>query len=174
MMESRMSKPKSELIMVAQVGAVHGVQGEFKILSFMQNPVSVLEYSPLLSDKGEVALNITAAREHKGQLLVRAKEAPDRTAAEKLKGLKLYIDRADLPEIAEDDDYYITDLIGLSVVDQAGVAFGKVSGVENFGAGDLLDLQPLEGPRVYIPFTRVAVPEVDIKAGRVMINRDFL
>jgi 16S rRNA processing protein RimM len=166
--------PKPELVLIAQIGAAHGIQGEFKLLSFMEESVSVLEHSPLLSEKGEPALNITAAREHKGQLLVRAKEAPDRTAVEKLVGLKLYIERADLPALEDEDDYYIADLIGLGVVDQAGEPFGRVAGVENFGAGDLLDLQPLEGPRVFIPFTRDAVPEVDMAAKRVVINRDYL
>jgi 16S rRNA processing protein RimM len=165
--------PKPDLILVAQIGAAHGVQGEFKLLSFMEDPASVLEHSPLLSDKGQPALNITAAREHKGQLLVRAKEAPDRTAVEKLVGLKLYVERADLP-VLEDEDDYITDLIGLEVIDQAGAVYGRVAGVENFGAGDLLDLQPLEGPRLFIPFTRDAVPEVDMTGRRIVINRDFL
>jgi 16S rRNA processing protein RimM len=165
---------KLELVMVAQVGAPHGVQGEFKLLSFMDDPVSVLEHSPLLSAKGEPALNVTAAREHKGQLLVRAKEVPDRTAAEKLNGLKLYIERADLPAITDEDDYYITDLIGLEVVDQAGQPVGKVVNVDNFGAGDLLDVRPLEGANFYVPFTIANVPEVRLSEGRIVVDLNGL
>ncbi|MDC7685293.1 ribosome maturation factor RimM [Asticcacaulis sp. BYS171W] len=161
---------KSNLIFVAQVGAVHGVQGEFKLLSFMDDPVSVLEYNPLLSQDGKPALVITAARAHKGQLLVRAEQAPDRTAAEKLKGLKLYVDRAELPEIEDEDDYYITDLIGLEVRGTDGSVLGRVKAVEDFGAGDLLDIQPKGGASYYLMFTRENVPDVNIADGYVVIS----
>jgi 16S rRNA processing protein RimM len=160
---------KPTLVLVAQIGAAHGVQGEFKLLSHTDDPLSVLEYNPLLDERGEPALSITAARAHKGALLVRAEEVPDRTAADKIKGLKLYVDRADLPE-TEDDEYYITDLIGLSVVDVAGKAIGKVANVDNFGAGDLLDIKPLEGANFYVLFSLENVPEVSIADGRVVVD----
>ena len=162
-----MTQPKANLIFVAQVGAPHGVQGEFKLISHMDDPVSVLEHNPLLNERGEPALSITAAREHKGALLVRAEEAPDRTAAEKLTNLKLYVDRADLPD-TDEDEYYITDLIGMDVVDTAGAPVGKVVNVENFGAGDLLDIRPLEGPTFYLLFSLDNVPDVRL-ADRVVV-----
>lgn len=158
-----------QYIFVAQVGAAHGVQGEFKLISHMDDPASVLEHDPLLNEKGEPVLSITAAREHKGALLVRAKEAPDRTAVEKLKGLKLYINRADLPE-PDEDEYYITDLIGMSVVDTAGQPVGKVSNVENFGAGDLLDIKPLEGANFYLLFIAENVPEVRLSDRIIVVD----
>lgn len=164
-----MPDARSELVLVAQVGAAHGVQGEFKLLSFMNDPVSVLEHDPLLDDQGRPALSITAAREHKGALLVRAKQAPDRTAAEKLKNIKLYIPRADLPD-TEEDEYYITDLIGMAVVDTAGNMVGMVANVDNFGAGDLLDIKPVEGAGFYLAFTRDNVPEVDAAARRITVD----
>ncbi len=160
---------KTNLILVAQIGAAHGVQGEFKLLSFMDDPVSVLEHNPLLDAQGKPALSITAARAHKDALLVRAEEAPDRTAAEKLKNLKLYIDRADLPE-PEEDEFYITDLIGLKAVDPAGNAVGTIANVDNFGAGDLLDVKPIEGVSFYVPFTLDHVPEVRLAEGVVVVD----
>ncbi len=160
---------KSQFIFVAQVGAAHGVQGEFKLISHMDDPISVLEYDPLLNEKGEPVLSITAAREHKGALLVRAKEAPDRTAVEKLKGLKLYIDRADLPE-PDEDEYYITDLIGMSVVDTAGQPVGTVANVDNFGAGDLLDIKPLEGANFYLLFIAENVPDVRLSDRVIVVD----
>ena len=160
---------KSNLVLVAQIGAAHGVQGEFKLLSHTDDPLSVLEFNPLLDERGEPALSITAARAHKGALLVRAEEVPDRTAADKVKGLKLYVDRADLPE-TEEDEYYITDLIGMSVVDVAGQPVGKVANVENFGAGDLLDIKPLEGANFYVLFSLENVPEVLLAEGRVVVD----
>jgi 16S rRNA processing protein RimM len=160
---------KPNLVLVAQIGVAHGVQGEFKLLSHMDDPVSVLEFNPLLDEYGKPALSITAARAHKGALLVRAEEVPDRTAADKVKGLKLYVDRADLPE-TDEDEYYITDLIGLSVVDVAGQPVGKVANVDNFGAGDLLDIKPLEGANFYVLFTSENVPDVSIAVGRVVVD----
>jgi len=160
---------KPTLVFVAQVGAAHGVQGEFKLLSHTDDPLTVLEFNPLLDDKGEPALSITAARAHKGALLVRAEEVPDRTAADKIKGLKLYVDRADFPE-TDEDEYYVTDLIGLSVVDVAGNPVGKVANVDNFGAGDLLDIRPLEGANFYVLFSLANVPEVSIAEGRVVVD----
>jgi len=160
---------KPTLVFVAQVGAAHGVQGEFKLLSHTDDPLTVLEYNPLLDERGYPALSITAARAHKGALLVRAEEVPDRTAADRIRGLKLYVDRADLPE-TEEDEYYITDLIGLSVVDVAGNPVGKVANVDNFGAGDLLDIKPVEGANFYVLFTLDNVPEVSIAEGRVVVD----
>lgn len=162
-----MTKP--DLIFVAQVSAAVGLQGEFKLLSFMEDPFSVLEYSPLLNEKGETALVITKAREHKGTLVVKAQDVPDRTAADKIKGLKLYIDRADLPE-AEDGEYYITDLIGMKAYDASGNEVGRVMNVDNFGAGDLLDIKPLEGPSFYLLFTDENVPEIDLEAKRIVVD----
>ncbi|MGZ3297673.1 MAG: ribosome maturation factor RimM [Asticcacaulis sp.] len=160
---------KPNLVFVAQVGAAHGVQGEFKLLSHMDDPLSVLEYNPLLDMHGKPALTITAAREHKGQLLVRAEQVPDRTAADRVKGLKLYIERGDLPG-TDEDEYYIADLIGLAVIDIAGAAIGTVANVDNFGAGDLLDIRPAEGANFYLLFTAANVPEVDIAGGRIVVD----
>ena len=160
---------KPNLVLVAQIGAAHGVQGEFKLLSHTDDPLSVLEFNPLLDERGAPVLSITAARAHKGALLVRAEEVPDRTAADKVKGLKLYVDRADLPE-TEEDEYYITDLVGLSVIDVAGQPVGKVANVDNFGAGDLLDIKPLEGANFYVLFSLENVPQVSIAEGKVVVD----
>ena len=162
-----MPDTRPELVLVAQVGAAHGVQGEFKLLSFMDDPASVLEHSPLLDANGRPALTLNKAREHKGQLLVFAQEAPDRTAAEKLTNLKLYIPRADLPE-PDEDEYYVTDLIGMKVLDTGGQEIGRVANVDNFGAGDLLDIKPAEGASFYVAFTLDHVPEVRL-AERVIV-----
>jgi 16S rRNA processing protein RimM len=161
--------PKNDLILVAQVSAAIGLQGEFRLLSFMDDPSSVLKYSPLLNDKGEPALKLTKARGHKDALVVRAEGVTDRTAADRIKGLKLYIDRVNLPE-PDTDEYYITDLIGLTVFDTAGVEIGKVMAVDNFGAGDLLDIKPLDGVNYYVLFTQDNVPEVKLHTRQIIVN----
>jgi 16S rRNA processing protein RimM len=166
----RMSRDtKPHLVLVAQLGAPHGVQGEIKLLSFTDDPLSVLEYNPLLDDRGEAALSVTAAREHKGALLIRAEEIADRTAAEKAKGLKLYIRREDLPE-PDTDEYYVADLIGMDVVDVQGQPVGKVANVDNFGAGDLLDIRPLAGANFYVAFTGDHVPEVKLSERVIVVD----
>ena len=162
-----MTKP--DLILVAQVSSAVGLQGEFKLLSFMDDPFGVLEYSPLLDDTGQPALVVTKAREHKGGLVVRAEGVPDRTAADKIMGLKLYVDRAELPE-PDEDEYYITDLIGMKVIDTAGVEVGKVANVDNFGAGDLLDIRPVEGASFYLLFSLENVPEVRLAERTIVVD----
>ncbi len=168
-MTAKSDPNKPNLVLVAQVSAAIGLQGEFKLLSFTEDPFSVLEYSPLLNDTGAPALVLTKAREHKGNLVVRAEGIPDRTAAEKIMGLKLYIDRAEFPE-PEDDEYYIADLIGMEAFDAAGARIGRVVNVDNFGAGDLLDIQPLEGASFYLAFTAENVTEVDLDARRIIVD----
>ena len=162
-----MTKP--DLILVAQVSAAVGLQGEFKLLSFMDDPFSVLEYSPLLNDTGQPALVVTKAREHKGGLVVCAEGIPDRTAADKIMGLKLYVDRAELPE-PDEDEYYITDLIGMTVIDTAGAEVGKVANIDNFGAGDLLDIRPKEGASFYLLFSLENVPEIRLADRTIVVD----
>ncbi|BEV09538.1 ribosome maturation factor RimM [Asticcacaulis sp. DW145] len=160
----------TELVFVAQVAASFGVRGEFKLISHMDDPLSVLEYNPLYNPRGEPALVITAARVHKGALVVKAEGISDKDKADALKGLKLYVRREDLPEVEGEDDYYVTDLIGLEVRSTDGSVIGRLKGVEDFGAGDLLDIQPKGGASYYLMFTRENVPEVNIGAGYVVIS----
>ncbi len=160
---------KPGLVLVAQVGAAHGVQGEFKLISFMDDPASVLEHSPLLDGQGRPVLALIKGRQHKGQLLVFADGVADRTTVEKLTHLKLYIERAGLPQ-PEEDEYYVTDLIGMAAFDIAGKPLGRVINVDNFGAGDLLDIKPSEGASFYVAFTRAQVPEVHMAERRIVVD----
>ena len=162
-------KVKPGLVLVAQVSGAIGLQGEFKLLSFMDDPANVLNYKPLLNAAGLPALTLTKARQHKQGLVVRAEGVLDRNAVDRLMGLKLYIDRAHLP-VPADDEYYITDLIGLPARNAAGQTVGKIIAVENFGAGDLLDIKPLEGPSFYLAFTLENVPEVRLSEGHIVVD----
>ncbi|MFT4091246.1 MAG: ribosome maturation factor RimM [Asticcacaulis sp.] len=159
----------TDLVFVAQIGASFGVKGEFKLISHTEDPLSVLEYNPLLNDKGEPALSITGARGHKGALIVKAEGIADKDKAEAIKNLKLYVRREDLPEIDDEDDYYVTDLIGLEVRLADGSKHGRIKNVENFGAGDLLDIQPTSGTSYYLAFTRENVPQVNIAEKAIVI-----
>ena len=155
------------LIFVAQVGAAHGVRGEVKVTTFTADPMALADYKTLLRQDGSPALTIASARPAKGGIVARLKGVDDRNAAEALRGLKLYISRESLPP-TDEDEFYLADLIGLAVETTAGELLGKVKTVQDFGAGDLLEIQPKAGASWWLPFTREAVPEVRIAEGRLI------
>ncbi|WP_293901831.1 ribosome maturation factor RimM [Phenylobacterium sp.] len=158
---------RSDLIQVGRVAGAFGVRGEVRITSFTADPLALVDYKVLLREDGSPGLTLTFGRAAKGGVVGRAREVETRDQAEALRGLKLYIPRADLPP-PDDDEFYVTDLIGLAVETAEGEALGKVKAVQDFGAGDLLEIQPPEGASWYLPFTLAAVPEVRIAEGKVI------
>ena len=165
-----MGDEKHNLIFVAQVGAAHGVRGEVKVTTFTADPMALAAYKTLMRQDGSPALTIASARPAKDGLVARLKGVDDRNAAEALRGLKLYISRDSLPE-PEEDEFYLADLIGLSVETAEGELLGKVKTVQDFGAGDLIEVQPEQGASWWLPFTKEAVPEVRIAEGKVIAVR---
>ncbi|MBL8553132.1 MAG: 16S rRNA processing protein RimM [Phenylobacterium sp.] len=158
----------SDLIQVGRVAGAFGVRGEVRITSFTAEPAALLEYKDLKREDGSVGLTLLSGRPAKGGVVARAREIETREQAEALRGLKLFIDRAALPE-PDEDEFYVTDLIGLSVETADGAALGTVKAVQDFGAGDLLEIVPPEGGATwYLPFTREAVPEVRIAERKVV------
>ena len=157
----------SDLIQVGRVAGAFGVRGEVRITSFTAEPAALLDYKTLLREDGSPGLTLSAGRVAKGSVVARAAEVATREQAEALRGLKLFIARADLPP-PDEDEFYVTDLIGLAVVTAAGEPLGRVKSIQDFGAGDLLEVQPAGGASWYLPFTRKAVPEVRIAAGEVV------
>jgi 16S rRNA processing protein RimM len=155
-------------IQVGRVAGAFGVRGEVRITSFTAEPLALLDYKTLIREDGSPALTLTGGREAKGGVVVRAREVETREQAEALRGLKLYIERSALPD-PDEDEFYVTDLIGLAVVTADGEPLGTVKAVQDFGAGDLLEITPPEGGATwYLPFTREAVPEVRIGDGVVV------
>ncbi|MDZ4376397.1 MAG: ribosome maturation factor RimM [Phenylobacterium sp.] len=156
------------LIQVARVAGAFGVRGEVRITTFTADPLALLDYKTLVREDGSPGLTLTSGRMAKGGVVVRAKEVETRDQAEALRGLKLFIPRDSLPE-PDEDEFYVTDLIGLAVQTVEGEALGIVKAVQDFGAGDLLEITPSEGGATwYLPFTRAAVPEVRIADGVVV------
>src|SRR3954471_1228210 len=159
----------ADLIQVGRVAGAFGVRGEVRITSFTAEPAALLDYKALRREDGSPGLTLTSGRPAKGGVIARAAEVETREQAEALRGLKLYIDRSALPP-PDEDEFYVTDLIGLAVVTPDGAALGAVKAVQDFGAGDLLEITPPEGGATwYLPFTREAVPEVRI-ADRVVVG----
>lgn len=161
----------TRLILVGQVAGAFGVRGEMRITAHTDDPLSLLDFSPLKREDGSAALTLTAGRAAKGALIAQAREVETREQAQALRGLRVYIDRAALPE-PEEDEFYLADLIGLAVQSPAGEAIGRVKSAHNFGAGDLLEIDPAGGgPTWWAPFTKAVVPEVSLAEGLIVVAR---
>jgi 16S rRNA processing protein RimM len=155
-------------LLVARVAGAFGVKGEVRITTYTEDPLALVRYRALKREDGSPALTLASGRAVKGGIVARAKEVETREQAEALRGLKLFVPRDALPE-PEEDEFYHADLIGLAVEARDGTPLGKVKAVQNFGAGDMLELDPGGGrATIYLPFTREAVPEVRLAEGRLI------
>jgi 16S rRNA processing protein RimM len=160
----------AERICVAQIGAAHGIKGEVRLRSFTADPEAITSYGPLETEDGSLTLEIEALRAARDHLVARLKGVRDRNAAERLANTRLYVARARLPEPAA-DEFYHADLIGLTVEGRDGTALATIVAIHDFGAGDLLELRPLDGRgTVMLQFTAETVPVVDIDGKRVVID----
>jgi 16S rRNA processing protein RimM len=158
------------LIEVGRVAGAFGVRGEVRITTFTADPLALLKYKALKRSDGSPALTLTHARAAKGGIVARAKEVETRDQAEAARGLKLFIDRGDLPP-PDEDEFYLADLIGLEARGADGAVIGRIRAVENFGAGDLLEIAPPAGPSWWLPFTRETTPEIRLADGYVVVIR---
>jgi 16S rRNA processing protein RimM len=160
----------AERIRVARIGAAHGVRGEVKLWPFTQDPMAVASYGPLETEDGTRRFEIESLRPAKDFLVARIAGIADRDAAETLTNLDLFVPRERLPAIEEQDTYYHADLIGLAAVTADGNALGTVTAVHNFGAGDIIEIAPVDGGApLMLSFTEAAVPKVDLKAKRIVV-----
>ncbi|MFG1418805.1 ribosome maturation factor RimM [Xanthobacter sp. V0B-10] len=167
----------TERILIARIGAPHGVKGEVRLFIFAEDPEALLDYAPLTDAEGRRAFTLTALRPAKEHFVARIKGVDDRTAAEALTNVDLYVPRDLLPETEDEDTFYHADLLGLRVENEAGETIGTVTALHDFGAGDVLEYTPAAAARgrtLMVPFTRLAVPVVDVAAGRVVLAADFI
>lgn len=159
----------ARLILLGQIGAAHGIKGELNIRTFTGAPEAVASYGPLTDKSGTKAYKIKIVRVTDKGVVARIDGVTDRNGAEALRNVELYVARSKLPKTAE-AEFYHADLVGLATVDHAGAVTGEVVAVQNFGAGDLLEVK-FKGANSteFIPFTGACVPNVDLEAGRVTI-----
>lgn len=169
-----MSASRPDKVCVGVIAGVHGVRGLVKVKPFTADPEGVTAYGPVTDDRDRpVRLDLQSML--KGQWLARIDGIGDRTAAQALTGTRLYVDRSRLPE-PEEEEYYHADLLGLMAVTPDGKALGRVGAVHDFGAGDVLEIVPdaavaeAGADTMLVPFTRAAVPSVDVAAGRVVVD----
>ena len=162
--------PAQKLLM-GRIGAAHGIKGEVRIQSFTEDPMALAAYGPLATGKPGLVVEIETARLAGNVLVARLKGVSDRTAAERLNGTELFVDRERLSPPEDEDDFYHADLVGLEARLTDGRVLGMVSAVPNFGAGDLLEVRdPRSGDTYLYPFTKAAVPEVHVKDGYLVID----
>ncbi len=157
-------------VLMAVIGAAQGLRGDVRVKCYTADPLSIGDYGNLYSKDGRV-FEVLEVREAKTVAIVRFRGINDRNAAEALNGTELYVDRDALPdEDLEEDEFFYADLEGLNVFDAEGKSYGSVSGVYDFGAGDLLELKGPGRRPVLIPFTEAAVLEIDLEGGRLLVD----
>lgn len=155
---------------MAEIIGVHGIKGAVKLMVFSEDPEALLDYAPFCDAAQKRAFELLDVQQHGNTYLAYIDGVTDRTAAEKLRGTKLYVPRERLPDIEDDTTFYHIDLIGLAARWPDGKPMGKVVNVANFGAGDLIEIRPIKGASFYVPFTDEAVPDVNLKDGFVTID----
>lgn len=160
----------SKRVCVGAVAGAFGVRGEVRLKSFTADPEAIASYGAVETEDAKQTYDIKLTRPVKGGFAAKLSGVVTKEAADALRGTRLYVDRAKLPD-PDDDEYYHADLIGLAVHDTGGELIGHVKAVLNHGASDLLELRLPSGPKtVLLPFTLAAVPTVDIKAGRIVAD----
>jgi 16S rRNA processing protein RimM len=162
------SADKNRLIVVGVLKGAHGVRGEVRVKSFTAGPDAVFDYGPLLDEAGKPVLTPKTARPGKDHFIVRPKEQKQKEDWDALRGTLLHVPRASLPE-SDEDEFYIEDLVGLEVFAGGNEKAGRIRSVQDFGAGDLLEIDLAAGGSVFVPFTLADVPVVDLPARRVVV-----
>ncbi|MDX1922627.1 MAG: ribosome maturation factor RimM [Alphaproteobacteria bacterium] len=170
-----------KLILVGQFIAAHGIKGEVKVKSFTEDPLGLCDYKVVQDESGSNKYHLKIIGEHQGAhkntLIAKVKGIADRNAAEALVRTKpkLYVTRDQLPEL-KDGRYYVEDLKGFSAVSDKGKVIATLTDIHNFGAGDILVLQPLEGKEFMLPFKEPYAGDLNIKKRsiRIMIPHGWL
>ena len=159
----------AERICVGAIAGAFGVRGDVRLKSFCAEPADIARYAPLTTEDGARSFDVVLGKPIPNGLSARLSGVTTREAAEALRGVRLYAARGALPGLG-DDEFYHADLIGLTVLDTGGTVIGKITAIQNHGAGDLLEVQRKGMASALIPFTRAIVPTVDLASGRVIAD----
>jgi 16S rRNA processing protein RimM len=169
------AEPRPSPLLVGVIVRPHGLRGELVVEVRTDSPQE--RFAPgsvlvrALSDGSDAgSLTVEAARPHSGRLLVRFVEAPDRDAAEDLRGSRLLVDPATLPPSDDPDEFHVHQLEGLVVELADGTVVGSVREVVHGPGGELLLLARVGQPDALVPFVRAIVPTVDLDGGRVVLD----
>src|SRR5688572_20724642 len=167
-----MQRPDSISISLIEVGvitAAHGIRGQVKIRSFTSTPEDIFTYSPLTDQSGVKRYDITLEGQAGMQFIAGITGIKDRNAAELLKGVKLYARTEALPAISKENQWLYTDLKGLEARLLDGNVYGRVVGVYNFGAGDIIDIEFPDGKTEMLPFHKDFIGDVQVDEGYMIV-----
>ena len=159
-----------DLICVGSIAGAFGVRGEVRLKSFTADPTAIADYAPLTTLDGSRDFDVVLTGAVKNGLTARMSGVVTKEDADALRGTELYVPRDRLPSLP-DDEFYHADLVGMSVYDTGGTLLGTVRAVQNHGATDLLEIMGAGmKTTVLLPFTRQAVPTVDLASGRIVAD----
>jgi 16S rRNA processing protein RimM len=160
----------TDRVCVGAIAGSFGVKGEVRLKSFCAIPEDIATYGALASEDGKTTWDVKITRSVKNGFAARLTGVSNKEAADGLRGTRLYVARAKLPDLDE-DEFYHADLIGMTVFDTGGTELGRVKAVLNHGASDLLEIA-VKGARqpTLLPFTQATVPTVDLKSGRIVAD----
>lgn len=160
----------TDLICIGAIAGAFGVSGEVRLKSFCSEPTDIASYGPLFTEDGSRQFHVTLTRPVSGGLGARIQGVASKEQADALRGTSLYVPRDRLPSLP-DDEFYHADLIGLSAHDPGGELIGKVTAIYNHGAGDILEISTnRHKSALLLPFTTAIVPNVDLAAGRIVVD----
>lgn len=172
-----MTSPDDNMIMVGAIMGAHGVRGQVKVKCFMEEPADFKSLDAVCFGASGAPVEIKAAQLQKLNILVVTFGAvTDRDQAQALKSTQLFVPRSQIEDADDDPDaFFLSDLEGLRVLDEAQRVVGTIKAVNNFGASDVLEIA-LEGSSksVMLPFIEDAVPHVDLAAGHIVIDPAFM
>ena len=171
---ARGAHERDALVCLGQIGAPHGVRGEVRLRSFTAEPEAIATYGALQTEDSR-AIEIESLRPAKDHFVASLSGIHDRDAAAELANAKLYVPRERLPQLADPEEFYHSDLIGLAVVDRAGQRLGSVIAIHNFGAGDLLEVQlDTSNKTELLAFNDANVPSIDVASGRLVLDEQAI
>ncbi|MDA8233015.1 MAG: ribosome maturation factor RimM [Magnetospirillum sp.] len=153
-------------VCVGAIVGAHGVRGAVRIKSFTEQPADIGRYGVVEDERAARTFAFRVIGQVKGLVIAALDGVEDRDAAEALKGTKLFVARERLPETGA-EEFLVADLVGLAAEAPDGTKLGTVKAVFDFGAGDVLEIAGAGGG-IMVPFTRAAVPVVDVEGGRVV------
>ncbi len=158
------------LIEVGKITAPHGVKGQCKLVSYTEYPEDIATFSGLYNTDGTQRYRINIHGQQKHQWIISIEGCTTREAAESYRNISLYADQTEFPDIDEEDTYYLKDLETLEVRHPDGTVAGTIKAIHNFGAGNILEIQPPSGSSFMVAFTKDTIPTVSVADGYVVYN----
>ena len=160
----------SQLVVIGEVRAVHGLKGHFKITSYTQTPDDFFRFGPYRLGKDYANISFKKIKDLKTGFVVSCDQINTRALAEKIVGLTIEIDQSCLPQINKLNQFYYHQLINLIIKTEDGKNIGKVISVQNFGSSDLLEIRKKNRKDFFIPISDSTVKKVDLNKKIIIVK----